>query len=82
MRPSAVIVAPAESPSPWVPSAATLIRSTPAPLSLATPGTVMGSAEAAPGSTAVTAQTTTVALKAARTRPAALRCAFPLTFSP
>ncbi|MEU6666083.1 hypothetical protein [Streptomyces sp. NPDC046727] len=41
-RPSAVIVAPAESPSPWVPSVATLIRSTPAPPSLATPGLVMG----------------------------------------
>ncbi|MEU0804957.1 hypothetical protein [Streptomyces sp. NPDC005970] len=81
-RPSAVIVAPAESPSPWVPSVATLIRSTPAPPAPATPGTVKGSAEAAPGSTVVTAQTTAVAPKAARTRLVALRFAFPLIFPP
>jgi len=68
-RPSDVIEAPAESPSPWVPSAATLILSTPAPDAMA------GAAVAVAGSTAVTAQTATAALRALRPRPLTLRLA-------
>ncbi|MFD9794186.1 hypothetical protein ACFWXK_24915 [Streptomyces sp. NPDC059070] len=81
-RPSFVIVAPAESPSPWVPSLATLTRSTDPEAALATPATVMGPAEAAPGSVVVTAQATSAAGKTVHARLMARRFVVPLILPP
>ncbi|GHJ19904.1 hypothetical protein TPA0909_15180 [Streptomyces albus] len=68
-----------ESPSPWVPSDATLTRSTPAPPPRAAPG----SAAAAAGSAIVTAQAATAALSKERGRLGPRRrSVFPLMFPP
>src|SRR5262249_34492760 len=75
--PSVVIEAPTELPSPWVPSSATLIRSTP-------PSSVipMDSADAVPCGTAVPAHTATAAVRATRTRLVVLPFVLPRIFPP